>query len=148
MKRLFCFSILTLLLAGPLQAAEHEACRNPDSAHQGLSADALGAIARSCSEPAVARLFQRREVHQRLLASSRILARVESASRAIHGGNPESVRLYMALVEVMAPIWYPGRTERIAFLTAEYERRNRIAELRLRGYEHAAARLEREYVAN
>ena len=54
----------------------------------------------------------------------------------------DSYSLYMALIEQMAPVWYPDASARVAFLNHEYDRRSEIARLRLRGYERVADQLE------
>jgi hypothetical protein len=52
--------------------------------------------------------------------------------------------MFMTLVELFASRRFPKWTDRLVFLNGEYRKHNEIAELRLRGYDRLADRLERQ----
>lgn len=62
------------------------------------------------------------------------------------GNNPdlETYQIYIGLIEAFAATLYPDPVERLNFLTQEYSRQIEIAELRLRGYDNLADRMERD----
>lgn len=57
----------------------------------------------------------------------------------------ESYRIYIALIESFAPMWYENVEHRIAFLNAEYDKRSEVTELRLHGYDRLADLKERTF---
>ncbi len=47
------------------------------------------------------------------------------------------------MLEALAPLWFPDADARIEFLRNEYDHRGEVVELRLRGFDRIADRLER-----
>ncbi|MGD8497260.1 MAG: hypothetical protein PVG82_00040 [Chromatiales bacterium] len=138
--------ILTLAASGVALAQEHPACSDLDYRYETHSSKGLRTIAASCGIPAIANLYYNRAYHADLVAEGTTLAGLIAHSPNRSGARFESYRLYMAMVEQLAPTWYPDTSERVRFLNREYDRRGEIARLRLRGYDHLADRLEREAV--
>ena len=140
--------MLALMLTGSgiALAQEHPACADLDYRYEAHASTELRAIAESCQSKPIASLYYNRAYHAELVAESRSLAGLISYSRTNSSADFEVYRLYMAMVEQLAPIWYPDSDERMVFLNTEYDRRGEIARLRLRGYDHLADRLEREAV--
>jgi hypothetical protein len=130
-------------------AQEHPACRDIDYAYQDHSSASLRAIAASCRYRDVAYLYYNRAYHADLLA------RADSLSSLIPYSGRErekqydmvSYRYYMAMVESLSSLWFKDPVSRLRFLNLEYDRRSEIAELRLKGYDHIADRLERRAAA-
>jgi len=135
-----------LLLLGLLSAevsAVNAACRDLGVDYLVLPVSEIRALARSCEGTKLADLYYRRAYHMELLA--RNSPRV--GSLIVYGGRRSSLedyRLYIALLEDMAPIWFPDPDQRIEFLRGEYDHRGDIIELRLRGLDRLADRLEKE----
>jgi hypothetical protein len=139
------FSILALLFSSALLGSEHAQCADSVFYGETVPAAEFRELARSCKDPALAELLRHRAKHHQLLASARILARLDGSFQPFKSDDPEAARIYMAMVEALAPVWYPDKSRRIAFLIAEYRRQIQVAELRLKGFDQAAARLEREF---
>lgn len=137
---------LTLAVDGVAAAQEHPACSDLGYRHQIHSSKELRGIAESCQAKPIANLYYNRAYHVDLVAEGRGLAGLITYSPANGRAHFDAYRLYMAMLEELAPAWYPDPAERIAFLNSEYDRRGEIARLRLRGYDHLADRLEREAV--
>ncbi len=147
MSRLLCLVLLALLSLAPAHASDSKSCTSQGLEFLTLSAGELAAVAADCEDSELRSLFRRRARHQQIVSSFRILARLQMGHQARHGTDPDAVRLHMALVEVMAPIWFPNDAKRVDFLNAQYQHRIRVADLRLRGHDLAAARLEREFTS-
>ena len=137
---------LTLAASGTTHAQEHPACKDLDYHIEPNDSYLLRTIASSCRSRPVTNLYYSRAYHADLIAEGTALAGLITYS---HEGSEiyfESYRMYMALLEQLAPIWYEDSAERAFFLNLEYERSSEIVRLRLRGYDHAADHLEREAV--
>lgn len=147
MSRLLCLVLLAMLSLAPAHAADTTVCTSEGLEFLSLSARELAAVAGDCDDPALRSLFRRRARHQQIVSSFRILSRLHMGPQARYGTDPDAVRMHMALVEALAPNWFPERAERVRFLNAQYEHRIRVADLRLKGHDLAAARLEREFTA-
>jgi hypothetical protein len=134
-------------------AGEHPACQDLAYDYHANSAAGLREIARTCHDPAIARLYYNRAYHLDLIHRAREQSDLISYSSRSgqYLATPERVRqmesyqLYMALIEAMAPRWFDDPAERIAFLNEEYDRHGELAELRLKGYDHLADFKEREF---
>ena len=100
-------------------------------------------LAQGCKDAALADLYFKRAYHLEFLQRS---ARHESMVILYGGQRPwlPNYRLYVALIEAMSPHWFADARARIDFLRGEYEHKGEVAELRLRGMDHMADRLERE----
>jgi hypothetical protein len=134
-----------LLLGGsPLQAEEHAACWDMDYQFEKHSPQELRRIAASCRSALVSTLYSQRAEHADLVEEHKLLSNMAIQSRG--GTNPdlETYRIYIGLIEAFAANLYPDPVERLYFLTEEYSRQIEIAELRLRGYDNLADRMERE----
>lgn len=130
--------------AGAL-AQEHPACRDVDYAYQDHASAELRAIASSCRYRDIAYLYYNRAYHADLLARADVLSSLipYSGREREKRYDMASYRYYMAMVESLSSIWFDDPLSRIRFLNLEYDRRGEIAELRLKGYDHIADRLER-----
>jgi hypothetical protein len=104
----------------------------------------LRRIAASCRSALVSTLYSQRAEHADLVEEHKLLSNMAIQSRG--GTNPdlETYRIYIGLIEAFAANLYPDPVERLYFLTEEYSRQIEIAELRLRGYDNLADRMERE----
>ena len=145
MARRVLLALGALLAIGSAQAAEPAACDDQGIGFLNLGATELMQIADRCEDPRLRSLYRRRAEHQQIVNSFRILAKLRMGPQARYGTDPNAALIHMALVEVLAPQWFPEVGDRIEFLNDEYERRIRVADLRLRGHDLAAARLEREF---
>ena len=57
-------------------------------------------------------------------------------------------RLFIAMVEELASLYYPDIKQRIEFLNKIYEERSEVVELRLQGNDRLADALERKFFSN
>lgn len=135
-----------VLFAGVLHAGVAGAdvqCEDIGLAYLELGPSEVRALARDCDVAALADLYYRRAYHLEFLQRG---AQYESMVILYGGQRPwlPNYRLYIALIEAMAPQWFTDAGARIDFLRGEYERKGEIAELRLRGMDHMADRLERD----
>lgn len=146
MKLMKLLIALALSGSGAALAQEHPACHDLGYRYEAHASEELRRIAASCASKPAAKLYYNRAYHADLVVEGRTLAGLIAYSPAHGGARFEAYRLYMGLLEQLAPVWYPDPAERIAFLNSEYDRRGEIARLRLRGYDHLADRLEREAV--
>ena len=137
------FAIFILVFPGYLLADEHPACSKPGSAFIDNSADELRSIAASCKADNVARLFYNKAYHKDLLKEGKILSRLDTINDQ-SSYQITAYRLYIALVEELAPLYYPDLNQRIEFLNQVYERRGEVVELRIRGYDKLADALEKK----
>jgi hypothetical protein len=136
-----------LWMASPLFAADqHPACLNPRGTDQSYAIDELFTIARSCKQREVADLFYNRAQHRQLLEKYR---RFENS--LIHYGDRdhlayiESYRIYIGLAEAFSLSLYAEDNKLvIARLNRVYEQSGEIAEMRFKGYDLIADRLERK----
>lgn len=138
--------VLFILFFGALHAGdEHIACRQPN-VYQDYSAEILFSIAQSCKVAEVADLFFNRANH---------IQRVEKYLQFEHslhnldvGGNIayiDSYRIHIGLAEALfSKALTLDAIQTISRLNHIYERSGEIAELRFRGYDLIADRLERE----
>lgn len=125
-------------------AFEHPGCEQTDYPYWLHSAAELRLIAGTCTSIEVSRLYYLRAYHADLVAEGRAMAGLIPYERRDSNIDFDSYRVYMALVETLTPVWLPEDGDRLHFLNAEYARRMEIAELRLRGYDLQADRLEGE----
>ena len=137
--------ISILIFPGYLLASEDPACSTPDATFLETGATKLRHIAASCTDPGVSRLFYNRAYNKDLLAEGNILSGLETLNDQ-SGYLITSYRLYIALVEELAPLYYPDMKQRVAFLNKVYERRGEVMELRIRGYDKLADALEKKLI--
>ena len=147
MKPVKLFITLALMVSGVVHAQEHPACGDLDYRYEALASHELRSIAASCQSKSVANLYYNRAHHADLVNEAATLAGLIAHSNARSSTQFETYRLYMAVVEQMATIWYADVGERADFLNREYDQRGEIARRRLRGYDHIADYLERTNLA-
>lgn len=143
MKLVKCLILLVLPATGGVYAQEHPGCSDFEYRYEAHSSEELRRIAASCKSKSIANLYYNRAYHADLILEASVFNSLVVYSNSSNKVRLESYSLYMALLEHMAPIWYPNTSARVAFLNHEYVRRGEIARLRLRGYERAADQLER-----
>ena len=137
-----------IVLVGGVSAEEHPACLELPMNEQGYTKDELVMIARSCTIPEVAELYFNRAQHQRLLSK---YFRFENS--LLHLGDRdnqayvEAYRIYIALAEAFSiqGLTTEKRHQTLARLNRIYEQSGEIAELRFKGYDLIADRLEQKY---
>ena len=135
------------LLAWQAHAQEHPACKNLVFADLYDSTEELLSIANSCRAPAVSELYLNRAHHRRMLQKFEMFER--SLMRLREGDNRayiESYRIHIGLAEAFAA----GRLslqdeEAVRRLNRVYDESTEIAEMRFRGYDLIANRLERQF---
>lgn len=130
--------ITALFWGNTVNAQDHPACANLDYVYQNDSSKQLRAIAASCRSPAIAQLFYNRAYHKDLVKEGETLSLMVSLFSPDVTRHFEAYRLYIALIEAFAPLWYADPQTRVAFLNREYDRRGEVAELRLHGYDRLA----------
>ena len=136
---------VTMLAAAPATwAQEHAACGEPARSAAVRDSTQLRKMAAACDNPAISALYYNRAAHLELLAEAHVMSGLIAFRPSSSNSSLLSYRIYIAMIEALAPVWFPRVEERIAFLNAEYERRSEIARLRLRGYDPLANRLERQ----
>ncbi|MEW8300491.1 MAG: hypothetical protein AB2712_16760 [Candidatus Thiodiazotropha sp.] len=136
---------LFILFSGTLQAAgEHVACQQPN-AYEDYNVDTLLSIANSCQDVEVANLFFNRANHIRRV--EKYIDFEQSLHRLRVGENIayiDSYRIHIGLAEALFNKGLSLRATRtLSQLNRIYERSAEIAELRFRGYDLIADRLER-----
>jgi hypothetical protein len=144
MKATVLAVLTTLVSWGVAQADEHPACRDLDFPYASRTSKELRAIAKSCDQEAIASLYYRRARHVDLVDEGRVLSGLIPYSAREKGSDFDTYRIYIAFLEAFSSVWYPDISERAAFLNSEYDRLGEVAELRLRGYDNLADRLERD----
>ena len=147
MKLVKLLMLLTLAASRTVLAQEHHACSDLIYHFDSHASEELRTIAASCKSKPIANLYYNRAYHAELVAEATSLAGLITYSDNSSRVRFMAYRLYMALLEQMAPIWYPDSAARVAFLNHEYDRRVEIAGLRLRGYDQVADHLERNIIA-
>ena len=148
MKPVQLLMLVSLTASGAVRAGEHPACSDPDYTYQAHTSAELRTIAASCKSTPIANLYYNRAYYADLVSEATTLAELIAYSDNSSSVNLEAGRLYMALLEQMAPIWYPDSATRAAFLNREYDHHAEIAALRLQGYDRMADRLERNIVTH
>ena len=143
MKFVKLLVLVALTASGTARAQEHPACRNPAYEYQAHSPEELRGIAATCKSTPVAALYFNRAYHADLVSEAAALAGLIAYADDSSREGFVAYRLYMALLEQLAPVWFPDPAARTAFLNREYDHRVEIAGLRLLGYDHVADHLER-----
>jgi hypothetical protein len=141
------FGLAMLLLALPLMAQEHAACRDVALATQHYSMRELQSIAYSCQVPEVSELYLNRAHHQRLLQMyDRFERSLHHYGDRDHRAYIESYRIHIGLAEAFAGVRLQQLDEGVLQrLNRIYEESGEIAEMRFRGYDLIADRLERKF---
>jgi hypothetical protein len=144
MKKLALLFGALILGGSPVQAEEHAACWDMDYHFENHSPQELRQIAASCRSALVSTLYSQRAEHADLVQEHLALSGMTTWSRDGNKPDLETYRIYIGLIEAFAAALYPDPVERLNFLTREYSRQIEIAELRLRGYDNLADRMERD----
>ncbi|MEW8505833.1 MAG: hypothetical protein AB2598_03965 [Candidatus Thiodiazotropha sp.] len=140
--------ILLVFFSGTLQASgEHAACRQPH-AYENYTADTLLSIARTCSVAEVADLFFNRANHIRQVEK---YIQFEQSLRNLSAGENiayiDSYRIHIALAEALLnKALVPHALRALSQLNRIYEHSAEVAELRFKGYDLLADRLERRLI--
>ncbi|MEZ5543123.1 MAG: hypothetical protein R3F42_13955 [Pseudomonadota bacterium] len=143
-----CLLALWLTAVSRCAAAEHPACTDPAFDWYALSPGELRAIAGSCSSTAFTELNYQRAYLTDLLGEDAAAAGLISWSTFERQPDMASHGIHMLLLEQLAPLYIAAVPERLALLNQEYEIRNEIAELWLRGYGTLATRLRELHSQN
>lgn len=141
-------SLIMLLTSSVVLANENPACRVTESSHLHInsSASELRGIAATCNDTNMARLFYNRAYHKYLLSEGKALSGIILYNSESSDYQLTAYRLFIAMVEELAPLYYPDVEQRIDFLNKIYEERSEVVELRLRGNDRLADALERKLV--
>ena len=142
---------LMVLLLAPLlpitaTAEQHSACNDAGALAPSAAPDLLRNIAASCAAAVTADLYYNRAYHAELLGRYRAAMRLQGYRRQEDVKNYHTYRIFIGLSEAMAsaaPL--PGDGDTVAWLNSVYDRATEIAEMRLRGYDQQANRLESEF---
>ena len=133
MKSVSLIAGLILIFSNAAIANENPACRDQQSHYINSSASELRSIAVSCEDKNMARLFYNRAYHKYLLAQGKALSGIILHNTESTDYQLTAYRLYIAMVEELAPLYYSDAQERIEFLNTVYERGSEVVELRLKG---------------
>jgi len=144
MKSLQLFAVLAIVFTTTAVAKESPACLDQQSTYINNSANELRSIAKSCKDKKIARLFYNRAYHKYLLSEGKALSGMILYNSEASDYQLAAYRLYIAMVEELAPLYYPDAQQRIEFLNTVYERRSEVVELRLKGNDRLADALERK----
>jgi hypothetical protein len=140
-------ALMMCMLTWQLSAQEHPACKDLAIANLYDSTDELLAISNSCRAPAVSELYLNRAHHRRMLEKFEHFERSlmhlgEGDSRAYI----ESYRIHIGLAEAFAAARLSLQDEEVVRrLNRVYDESTEIAEMRFRGYDLIANRLERQF---
>jgi hypothetical protein len=140
--------VLTLVGWGTAHADEHPACGDLNYPYTAHTSSELRAIARSCTNKAIADLYYHRARHLDLVDEGEVLSGLIPYSGREESTHFDTYRIYIGLLEAFSSVWYPEPVERADFLNEEYERLGEVERLRLRGYDNLADRLEHDRANN
>jgi hypothetical protein len=139
---------MTMLVLGwPATAHEHPACRDLAIASEGFSRDELLTIAQSCRVPEVSELYLNRAYYLHILETyERFERSLLHYGEQGHRAYIEAYRIHIGLAEAFACdlLRQPDRSV-LQRLNRVYDESSEIAEMRFRGYDLIANRLERKY---
>ncbi|MGD8911512.1 MAG: hypothetical protein PVI97_07580 [Candidatus Thiodiazotropha sp.] len=135
--------VLLLTFSGALFSAdEHAACQQPN-AYEGYRVETLISIAQSCKITEVAELFYNRANHIRQVTKYLQFEHKLHNRNNEHIAYIESYRIHIALAEALFnKAITADSTQVLSRLNRIYEHSGEIAELRFRGYDLLANRLQ------
>lgn len=140
------FSLLIMIVSSlPVSAAAdpHPACRAAIAPAVPVDAAELRSIATSCRPGPRADLWYNRAYHAELLDRYRSMMQLEAYWPQEDARNYYSYRLFIALSEALAlQTMEPDSTDTVVWLNSIYDRAGEVAEMRLKGYDLQADRLE------
>jgi hypothetical protein len=137
-----------LICFGHVSAKEHSACFDLALSEPGYTRIELVAIAHSCTSPMVADLYYNRAQYLRLLNKySHFEQSLHHYNTRDHLAYIESYRIHIALAEAFSSqdLSTDKQFQTLARLNRIYELSSEIAELRFKGYDLLADRLEQKY---
>ena len=121
-------------------------CQGLDWTNSGVSSDQLRQLASRCEDLDASRLMYNRAYHLDLLGRYRALLKLSPGSNQEDLKDYHAYRMFIGLTEALTA--YGSQTgndgEPAAWLNSVYDRATEIAELRMKGYDLQADRLERE----
>jgi len=122
-------------------AEEHPVCN--DASHDWLrhTAERLRELAASCQSSRFSELNFHRAYYRDLVSESDAAAALIDYNRSEGRSNLRAYAFHMLLTEQMARHYFPTMAGQLSYLISEYEKKNEIAELWLRGYNNLANRL-------
>ena len=141
MKR--CILAFALSVFATEFVAADNSCRDIGTQYLQQAVETVRALAEHCDNPELADLYYKRAYHLELIERNYAS---QAGIYAYHRGYPpiSEYRLYIAMLESLAPVWFPEVKARADFLRSEYDHRGEVVELRLRGFDRIADRLERK----
>ena len=131
------------MLSVTASAGENPVCEQGHVPDKSATPDWLREIAASCSTEPTAALFYNRAYHIELLERYRSVMHLQTFHNKEDVKNYHAYRIFIGLSEAFAdtsPL--PGAGDTVGWLNSIYNRAGEIAELRLRGYDLQADRLE------
>ena len=141
----FLYACLLGLCANAVWANEHPACYKIHYTYQNHSIDEIRSIAASCKWPPMANLYHNRAYNIELQNKAQAISGLIQYDPSYNQNNHYlSYKLYIQMVEQFSSIWYPDPEQRVNFLLSEYDRINEITELRIKGLDFHADRLEQQ----
>ncbi len=139
-----------LLLAGYATSAmgQHAACQQLNIHSEKYSQKDLLDIAKSCRDPAVSALYYNRAYHLRMLEKYRFFERSLSHYRGDAGqAYIDAYRIHIGLAEAfLAKQLTTNKIEAVRRLNEIYDQSSEIAEMRFKGYDLLANRMQREFM--
>ena len=138
-KLLLCISLcISPTLFG---ADEHPACTDTNHDWFSHTTDRLREIAHSCPSALFGELNYHRAYYRDLVSEGAATSSLIDYARSEGRANFSAYSFHMLLTEQMARHYFPTTDGLLNFLIGEYESKNEIAELWLRGYNNLANRL-------
>lgn len=136
--------LLACLLSPPASLAEgHPACAEGLKSERSAAAVEMRDIAASCPPGATADLWYNRAYHADLLDRYQRLMQLEAYRAQDDARNYHSYRIFIGLSEALARYGQQAQGgDAVVWLNSIYDRAGEIAEMRLKGYDLQADRLE------
>jgi hypothetical protein len=136
--------LISFLSVCPVYAEPPSACDRPSLEDLEISAEQLCAIAETCKRPEVAKLYYKRAYLREILDEYDQFNAMISADQTSQA-NFEAYRILIGLAEAFAAeALSKGDVDVLSRLSRTYDRYIEIAELRLKGYDLIANRMERD----
>jgi hypothetical protein len=127
---------------------QHSACQQLNLSTEVYSQEDLIKIAQSCKDPAVSELYFNRAYHLRMLEQYRFFERSLSHYRGDAGqAYIDAYRIHIGLAEAfIAKHLSLNKIKAVEQLNEIYDQSSEIAEMRFRGYDLLANRMQREFM--
>lgn len=134
--------VLVAGMAGKSAAGEHPACLDIDFPYRDLSSTELKSIADSCNEGTMADLYFQRARYTELAEDHAVMNRLERVQKNSNDWTVKQDRLFLTLVEIFTAQRDMPAAQRTRVLGRALDHAIAVSELRLRGYDLQAKRLE------